>query len=179
MNTSALEKAKVEHSNNATHVLAFQASLPPVGYAAFTATQNTADESNVAAVAAPRSPPSSVSNGVYEVSIDPFKGISKITNIASGATVDIDLTWGYILPTCSIASSAYLLCELAQIHPGSSGTMSQAKVAMERRPDARTRLIRAIRNLDARNRHQEHTSFGRRTKRLSFQLIAITLRNRQ
>ena len=41
-------------------------------------------------------PPATVTNGIYEISIDYAAGvISSVTNVKSGATSDLNVTWGY------------------------------------------------------------------------------------
>jgi hypothetical protein len=48
------------------------------------------------AAVAPAAPPATVTNGIYEVSIDHAAGvISSVKNVRSGATSGLNVTWGY------------------------------------------------------------------------------------
>jgi hypothetical protein len=81
-------------SNKASHVLTFPAALPPVGYATYGVKKSSTSLSatDVASVATP----STVSNGVYTITYDQPKGtITSVRNMASGAEVALNLTWGW------------------------------------------------------------------------------------
>ena len=98
LTTAQITAEETVLANKATHVLTFPVTLPPVGFSTFSvkkasATTLAAVVSDVAtAVAAP----STVSNGVYTVTIDQAKGsISSVRNIASGVEVALNLTWGW------------------------------------------------------------------------------------
>eukprot|EP00945_MAST-04E_sp_MAST-4E-sp1_P007088 g7088.t1 len=95
------------YSNKATHVLTFAAEMPPMGYKLFSATAST---SAVAAkLLAPikaakttsrrlsaRDSPTTVSNGVYEVTVDPSTGLlTKLKNLKSNLETDFEITWGW------------------------------------------------------------------------------------
>ena len=91
-------EAKCQLANNATHIISFQAPLPPVGFASFhvrkvlrpspTTTEITASAEEGAR--------QTVSNGVYNVTYNQAAGaIESVTNIASGVTAALNLSWGY------------------------------------------------------------------------------------
>ena len=60
-------------ANNATHILTFAAPLPPVGYNTFLVKKSAAS-STAAAAATAAAAPSTVSNGVYEITLDHAAG---------------------------------------------------------------------------------------------------------
>jgi alpha-mannosidase len=94
MSASQLSAAQAAVANNATHILTFAAPLPPVGYNTFLVKKSAAS-STAAAAATAAAAPSTVSNGVYEITLDHAAGtIGKVTNLLSNVEVDLNLTWG-------------------------------------------------------------------------------------
>ena len=81
-------------SNKATHVLTFAAPLPPVGFSTFKVQKRANVSAIVPTVAL--ATPSSVSNGMYSIKLNVTSGmIDSVTNIASSATSELNITWGY------------------------------------------------------------------------------------
>ena len=95
LSPAEINAKEAELANNASHVLTFEAPLPPVGYAAFGIKKSEQPASNVSDTAAA---PSEVSNGVYTVTVNHARGsIESIRNIASGVETSLNLSWGYYL----------------------------------------------------------------------------------
>jgi alpha-mannosidase len=90
---------KAAHANKATHVLTFAAPLPPVGFNTFRvkkATSAAADDTVAALSSAAIAAPSTVTNGIYEITINQAAGsIESVKNLASGATTSLNISWGY------------------------------------------------------------------------------------
>jgi hypothetical protein len=95
MKPAAVATAEAALANKATHLLNFAAELPPVGYSTFTVKKAQKEALAVSAVAV-ASAATTVSNGVYTVTLDMANGlVSSVKNIASGAETALNLTWGY------------------------------------------------------------------------------------
>lgn len=94
MTAKQIAAAKQELANNATHVIAFQASLPPFGHATY---QFTKSPSMAVAAQPTRSVgPGSVSNGHYTVAYDASKGvITGITNEKANISTAFSVDWGF------------------------------------------------------------------------------------
>jgi len=116
--------------NKASHVLTFEAPLPPVGYSTFSVKKTSVDASVVAVAADATSgvaTPSTVSNGVYVVTLDHVKGsITSVKNIASGAETALNLTWGWCeystpprasqsIPHCSVVVLLISILHIASL----------------------------------------------------------------
>jgi alpha-mannosidase len=93
-------------ANKATHVLTFPVMLPPVGFSTYRVVkqkqnQHAAAAATAAAATSSRTSmaaatPSTVSNGVYTVQLNKATGqIESVTNIASDASVALNISWGY------------------------------------------------------------------------------------
>eukprot|EP01043_Picozoa_sp_COSAG02_P051476 COSAG02_NODE_5421_length_4345_cov_3.631653_3_plen_527_part_00 len=107
MNAAQLSAAQAAVANNASHVLTFAAPLPPVGYSTFTVKKSASSTSSAVSTVASAAPPSTVSNGVYEITLDHTKGtIGSVKNIASGVEIDLNLTWGYYISNEGDSKSA-------------------------------------------------------------------------
>ena len=92
MHAAQVAAAQASLANNATHVLTFAAEIPPVGYSTFSIKKGAEPSAAVSTAAAP----STVTNGVYEITLDHAKGsIESVKNVASGVEMDLNLTWGY------------------------------------------------------------------------------------
>ena len=88
-------KAIEAASNKATHVVTFQAPLPPVGYSSFKLKLAEHVQLEQPEAVAPATL-GSVSNGIYTVAIDQAGGmIESVTNMKSGASTAFNITWGY------------------------------------------------------------------------------------
>ena len=98
------------YSNKATHVLTFSiGNLPPMGYKVFTATAGSSSDgknklrssSTKAETAYVRrlskaDGPTTVSNGVYELTLDPTTGMTTtLKNIKTDITTDLEISWGW------------------------------------------------------------------------------------
>lgn len=109
MSTDQFAAATRSRANKATHMLTFNAVLPPVGHATFriqavhtkpiqkrfdsAPNANATDGSKRSSAAAG---PLSVSNGVYELEIDhAANSIKSIKNLASGVSTPFNISWGY------------------------------------------------------------------------------------
>jgi hypothetical protein len=93
------DAAKAAVANNATHTVTFQSTLPAVGYSYYTLKMSSTP-SVVGVTESKRvtSIPSTVSNGVYELTIDAAAGaITEVKNVASGASSALSFTWGYYI----------------------------------------------------------------------------------
>jgi hypothetical protein len=95
MNASVKAAAVAAQTNKATHILSFAATTPPLGYTTFTAT-STSTHAAMAAVAKNADQPPTVSNGMYEITLDwTAMRATQIKNLKSGATAPLNLDWGY------------------------------------------------------------------------------------
>ncbi len=98
------------YSNKATHVLTFSiGNIPPMGYKVFTATAGSSSDgknklrssSTKAETAYVRrlskaDGPTTVSNGVYELTLDPTTGMTTtLKNIKTDITTDLEISWGW------------------------------------------------------------------------------------
>ena len=120
----AAEEAKV--SNKATHVVTFEAAMPAVGYSSFSIKKSAVSEAVVSKATAT---PASVTNGVYELTIDSAKGaITAIKNIASGVTTPFNVTWGYYVSSEGHSTQT-------KLPNGTVETAGQASGAYMFRPD--------------------------------------------
>jgi alpha-mannosidase len=120
----AAEEAKL--SNKATHVLNFEASTPAVGYSSFSVKKSAASE---AVITQPVATPSTVSNGVYELTINQAKGsIESVKNIASGVETTFNVTWGYYVSSEGSSTKT-------KLPNGTVETSGQASGAYMFRPD--------------------------------------------
>jgi hypothetical protein len=91
MNAAAIATAEAGLANKATHVISFEAAIPPVGYASFSFKKSSAVADVTTAIAAP----TTVSNGVYELTINKAAGmIESVKNLASGAQTTLNISWG-------------------------------------------------------------------------------------
>lgn len=107
MNAAQLSAAQAAVANNASHVLTFAAPLPPVGYSTFSVKKSSSSIGSAVSTVASAAPPSTVSNGVYEITLDHTKGtIGSVKNVASGVEIDLNLTWGYYISNEGDSKSA-------------------------------------------------------------------------
>eukprot|EP00931_Biecheleriopsis_adriatica_P102099 TRINITY_DN77122_c0_g1_i1.p1 TRINITY_DN77122_c0_g1~~TRINITY_DN77122_c0_g1_i1.p1 ORF type:complete len:1154 (+),score=170.39 TRINITY_DN77122_c0_g1_i1:66-3527(+) len=97
LSKAEVEEKEKEYSNNATHILVFNAKLPLMGYATFSVQSNAAAETQVQPEdIPPTSPPFSVDNGVYQITFDPSTGMSTtLTNLKSQLTTSFEISWGW------------------------------------------------------------------------------------
>ena len=101
LNRFGMDAAKVAAEedalkNNATHIVSFEAMMPPVGYSSFRFKVRASSAVSNVTVAVAAGAPTVVSNGVYEIVVDQAKGnVASIKNIASGVDTSLNLTWGY------------------------------------------------------------------------------------
>jgi alpha-mannosidase len=101
MSDDQFAAASRARANNATHTLTFSAPLPAAGYGSFLvkATASHPVDQEAASVSAPSDKvavPSTVSNGIYELTLDHAAGtIKSIKNLRSGVSTSFNLTWGY------------------------------------------------------------------------------------
>jgi alpha-mannosidase len=94
MNNATVERELGRLANQATHVLTFNAPLPPVGYATFNCKKEGGVGVGSSALRA--STAKVVTNGVYSVSVDPAAGmVTSIKNLKSGVETSFNLSWGY------------------------------------------------------------------------------------
>ena len=97
MNAAAVAKAQAALANHATHVLTFEAALPAVGFATFHVKKAAASALSAARstrVAASTS--TVVTNGIYSITVDQASGhVSSVKNLASGASTNLNISWGY------------------------------------------------------------------------------------
>jgi hypothetical protein len=95
LSAAAISAESARLSNKATHVVTFEAPLPPVGYSTFSVKKSAS--SPIPGEAVPVAP-ASVSNGVYSLTIDHAKGaISSIKNLKSGVETPLNISWGYYI----------------------------------------------------------------------------------
>jgi alpha-mannosidase len=95
LSAAAISAESARLSNKATHVVTFEAPLPPVGYSTFSVKKSTSTSVPSEAVSVA---PTSVSNGVYSLTIDHAKGaISSIKNLKSGVETTLNISWGYYI----------------------------------------------------------------------------------
>ena len=99
LSAAAVAKAQEALANNASHVLTFEAALPPVGYSTFrikkssTTTTSSLSTSNITTTSRT---PIVVTNGVYSITVDQESGyVSSVKNLASGISTDLNISWGY------------------------------------------------------------------------------------
>ena len=100
MNPTAHAAAIADLTNPATHTVTFAAPLPPVGYSTFKVKKASTMFSAHLPVSVEAkklaAAPSTVSNGVYEITIDQAAGaVTSVKNLKSGATASLALSWGY------------------------------------------------------------------------------------
>lgn len=91
-------KEKAAHANKASHILMFEAPLPPVGFNTFRVKKaaNTEPHTPIPSTSKAVAAPSTVTNGIYEIKINQAAGvIESVKNIRSGATTALNITWGY------------------------------------------------------------------------------------
>ena len=113
MKASQIATAEAALANKATHVLSFEVSLPPVGYSSFLIKKSAATAAVTTAIAAP----STVSNGVYEITINKAAGmIESVKNLASGATSSLNISWGYYVSSEGACVAQLLPCCLPCTH---------------------------------------------------------------
>lgn len=92
MDTASVAAAEGALRNNATHIVSFEAFLPPVGYSSYSFKKATLPASLSASVAAP----TVVSNGVYEIRVNEANGqVESIRNLLSGVESSLRIEWGY------------------------------------------------------------------------------------
>jgi alpha-mannosidase len=126
MKAAQLTAEEAKLSNKATHVLTFEATTPPVGYSSFKVKKSAASE---AVVTQPVATPSTVSNGVYELTINQAKGsIESVKNLASGVETTFNITWGYYVSSEGQATKT-------KLPNGTVETSGQASGAYMFRPD--------------------------------------------
>lgn len=100
MEPSEVTKAQVALANNATHVLTFDAALPPIGYSSFSVVKTSAALTSALSAPVKHSTTSTseivVNNNVYSITVNTTSGyVSKIRNVASGVESALNITWGY------------------------------------------------------------------------------------
>ena len=96
MDNATLQKEMAAVSNKASHVVSFRASVPALGYTVYTVKASSVSNSRPTTVetVVAQSTPNSVTNGI--ITLDIADGaISSITNVKSGVTTPLSLTWGY------------------------------------------------------------------------------------
>ena len=116
MNKAQIAAAEAELKNNATHVLEFRAPLPAMGYSTFTLKRTSSGSDTPAASASSGAAivgAGSVNNSFYKIDYT-ASGISSITNLGSGESTPLDITWGWYRSSeggCSGGvSSSHAIC---------------------------------------------------------------------
>eukprot|EP01050_Picozoa_sp_SAG11_P003508 SAG11_NODE_200_length_12606_cov_51.874550_6_plen_227_part_00 len=106
MGAGELASAQASYANNATHVLTFEAALPPVGFSTFSVKKSSVGRLAASSRRAAAAGPGTVSNGVYEITLDHARGsIESVKNLASGTETTLNLTWGYYISNEGDAAS--------------------------------------------------------------------------
>jgi alpha-mannosidase len=96
MDAATVAAAESKLSNNATHIVTFEASLPPVGYSSFSFKKKATDSAVPPSLTVAEPTAQVVSNGVYEIRVNADAGnVESIRNIASGVESALNFTWGY------------------------------------------------------------------------------------
>eukprot|EP01052_Picozoa_sp_SAG31_P014474 SAG31_NODE_901_length_11133_cov_9.476799_9_plen_718_part_00 len=96
MTTAQVAAAEATLANKATHVLTFKATIAAVGFSSFSVNRSAISEAVVTTAVA--AAPSSVSNGVYELTLNYAKGsIVSVKNIGSGVMSSLNISWGYYI----------------------------------------------------------------------------------
>ena len=117
LNTANMSAASIANerralTNRATHVLTFQAALPPAGFSTFSVSKKAATSSADSGVSTPAvfaaatTTLTTVSNGVYSLTVDQATGfVSHVKNIKSGVETDLNISWGYYISSEGDAAS--------------------------------------------------------------------------
>lgn len=101
MSSAKLNATITSVQNNATHILTFSITMPPVGYTTYSVKQTTDNkvprttrQGSIGTVVTRGA--SNISNEFYSISFDQATGrITGITNRKSGKTSPLDIDWGY------------------------------------------------------------------------------------
>ena len=140
MNATTVTKAQVALANRATHVLTFEAALPPVGYSSFSVKKSAAPTTALSSPVVTASSSTAVTNGVYSITVDQTSGyVSSVLNLKSGVSTDLNISWGYYVSNegdriSDQASGAYMFRPAGQSTHSCSANHSKPTVEISAGP---------------------------------------------